>query len=115
MSDLMLYLLMSSADNLCKQFGPDQAWQNVGPDLDPNCLTLWWYSWKNYFKKLILKKSADDKKSMKNFPVGKDLIVGSGNKYYIFQFEQILLSLFISGLGIIWFCSDTIHVKMKDS
>ena len=26
------------ADNLCKQFG-----QNVGPDLDPNCLTPEWY------------------------------------------------------------------------
>ena len=24
---------------------PDQVQQNVGPDLDPNCLTLWWYSW----------------------------------------------------------------------
>ena len=23
----------------------DQARQNVGPDLDPNCLTHWWYSW----------------------------------------------------------------------
>ena len=30
----------SSADNLCKQLDPDQAEQNVGPDLDPNCLTL---------------------------------------------------------------------------
>ena len=32
-----------SADNLCKQFDPDQARQNVGPDLDPNCLTPGWY------------------------------------------------------------------------
>ena len=23
---------------------PEQAWQNIGLDLDPNCLTLWWYS-----------------------------------------------------------------------
>ena len=31
----------SSADNLCKQFGPRSGpTQNVGPDLDPNCLTL---------------------------------------------------------------------------
>ena len=37
---LTLYLLVSSADNLCKQLDPDQARQNVGPDLDPNCLTL---------------------------------------------------------------------------
>ena len=27
-----------SADKHCKQFGPDQARQNVGSDLDPNCL-----------------------------------------------------------------------------
>ena len=29
-------------------FDPDQDRQNVGPDLDPNCLTLWWYSRKNF-------------------------------------------------------------------
>ena len=32
---------------------PDQARQNVGPDLDPNCLTLLWYSWKIFLKELI--------------------------------------------------------------
>ena len=35
---------------------PYQARQNVGPDLDPNCLTHWWCSWKNFSKMLILKK-----------------------------------------------------------
>ena len=33
-----------SADNLCtfaNGLAPDQDRQNVGPDLDPNCLTLW--------------------------------------------------------------------------
>ena len=41
---------------------PDQAQQYLGPNLDPICLTLrWWYSWKNFSKKLILKKTADDK------------------------------------------------------
>ena len=39
----------------------DQAWQNVGPDLNPICLTLWWYSWKNFLKKL-----TDDKKACNN-------------------------------------------------
>ena len=39
---------MSSADNLCKQFGPRS-------DLDPNCLKLWWYSWNNFSKMLNLK------------------------------------------------------------
>ena len=34
--DLTLYRLVSSADYLCKKFGP-----RTGPtDLDPNCLTL---------------------------------------------------------------------------
>ena len=34
---------MSPADNLCKWFGPrrpEQDGQNIGPDLDPNRLTL---------------------------------------------------------------------------
>ena len=35
---LTLYLLVTSADKLCKQFGPRSAF--VGPDLDRNCLTL---------------------------------------------------------------------------
>ena len=25
--------------------------QNVGPDLDLNCLTLWWFSWKIFLEK----------------------------------------------------------------
>ena len=56
MPSLTLCLLVSSADNLCKQFGPRSGRQNVGPDLDQNCLTLWWYSWKNFSEKMILKK-----------------------------------------------------------
>ena len=42
-------LLITFADSLDQ----DQARQNVGPDLDPNCLALWWYSWKIFLKKLI--------------------------------------------------------------
>ena len=52
-------LLITFASSL----DPDQVRQDVGPVLDRNCLTLWWYSWTNYLKKLILKKkSTDDKK-----------------------------------------------------
>ena len=40
-------LLITFANSL----DPDQAQQNVGSDLDPNCLTLWWYSWKMIFWK----------------------------------------------------------------
>ena len=32
--------IVSSADILANSLNPDQARQNVGPDLDPNCLTL---------------------------------------------------------------------------
>ena len=37
---LALYMLVSSVDNPdANSLDPDQARQNVGPDLDPNCLT----------------------------------------------------------------------------
>ena len=50
---LTLCLIVSSADNLCKQFGPR------------------WYSWKTYSKTLILKKKISRRqKSMQNYPVG---------------------------------------------
>ena len=29
---------------------PDQGWKSMGPDLDSNCLTLWYCSWKNFLK-----------------------------------------------------------------
>ena len=45
-------LLITFANSL----DPDQARQSVGPDLDPNCLTLWWYSWKNFFEKDYFEK-----------------------------------------------------------
>ena len=34
---------------------------DAGLDLVLNCLTLWWYSWKNFLKKLIAKRLADDR------------------------------------------------------
>ena len=47
---------------------PDQAQQNVGPDLDQNCLFL-----KQFFFKKLIFKNIRRQKSMKNFPVGKEL------------------------------------------
>ena len=41
---------------LANSLEPDQA-RHFGPDLDPNCLTLWWYSCKNLLKTIILKKN----------------------------------------------------------
>ena len=39
-------LLISFANSL----DPDQARQNDGPGLDPNCLTIWWNSWRKFSK-----------------------------------------------------------------
>ena len=52
---LPLCLLVTSAVNcfLTNSLDPDQARQNVGPDQDPNCLTLmvflkeFWIDWKS--------------------------------------------------------------------
>ena len=50
---------MSSADNICKQFDPNQVRHVVGPDLDPNCMTLMLFL-KEFFEKVgFEKKSAD--------------------------------------------------------
>ena len=48
-------MLVSSADNLRKQFGTHQAQQNIGPDLNPLKVFM-----KEFFLNLILKKTADD-------------------------------------------------------
>ena len=50
----LCYLLISFANTL----DPDQARQNVGPDLDPNCLTLM----------AVLKFFSKKLKSMQNYP-----------------------------------------------
>ena len=42
----MTILLITFANS----FYPDQARQNVWPDLDPKCLTLRWYTWSNFWK-----------------------------------------------------------------
>ena len=60
-------LLITFANSL----DPDQDRQNVGPDLDPNFLTLWQCSGSIFLKKLIWKTSVDNNKSMKNYPTCK--------------------------------------------
>ena len=54
------HLLISCINTL----NPHQTRQIVGPDLDPNCYALWWYSWKSILKVLQM-KYADDKKAWK--------------------------------------------------
>ena len=47
---------MLSANTLCKQFRPWSGQTKYWAGLDLNCLTLRWYSWKNYLKMSSLKK-----------------------------------------------------------
>ena len=65
----MLWVLIRSASQRLIAFAnsldQNQARQNVGPDLDPNCLTFWWYSWQIFLKKFILEKNPDYKKECK--------------------------------------------------
>ena len=70
-------LLITFANSL----DPDQDGQNVHPDLDPNCLTLWQCSWKYFWKSVFWKKSADGNKSMKNFPACTVIICLSNFRY----------------------------------
>ena len=46
-------------------FNQDQGRKNVGPDLDPNCLTLWCFPERFLCKKMILKKISRRQKVWK--------------------------------------------------
>ena len=58
-----IYLEVSSADNLCKQFRPIQVEEYVRPDLDPNCLTPHYIPEGFFLNMLIMKE--DGKKNIK--------------------------------------------------
>ena len=66
MKCLTLYLLVSSADILCKQ-------GLVGPYLDPKCLPLMVFL-KEFFEKVAFEKISRRQK-MQNYPGGKDIII----------------------------------------
>ena len=63
-----LYLLLTSADTISNSLDPDQARQSVGPDPDPNCLTLMVFL-KECFKKVNFEeeKTRRLQKSVQNF------------------------------------------------
>ena len=52
---------------------PDQARQNVGPNLDPNCLTLMVFL-KIFLEKVDFEIISRRQIGMKNFPGGKELM-----------------------------------------
>ena len=66
---------MLSADNL--NFDPDQARQNVGPDLDPNCLTLFL---KEIFKKVDFEKNQQTTKKPAKLPSVNGLVTDGNTK-----------------------------------
>ena len=68
-----------SADNLANSLDPDQARRFVGPDLDPNCLTLWWYSGNTFWKKVNFEEK--DPQTTKN--ITKILTVGKEFKCWL--------------------------------
>ena len=75
---------MLSADDLCRQFGPRSGRPSVKPDLDPNCLSLWWYSWENFSKKLILKKKTADVTKAWKITQDAELIVSRMKRVNLF-------------------------------
>ena len=67
--------LLASGDFCCllitfeNSLDPDKARHFVGPDLDPTCLTIWWYSWKIFFLKIwIFKKNPQITKKHAKLP-----------------------------------------------
>ena len=68
----MLVTTFSSADYICKQFGPRSGLTKVVPHLDPNCLTLMVFLKDFFWKCLLQKKSANDK-NIPNYLACKEL------------------------------------------
>ena len=74
MDELTLYLLLSSVDNLCKQFGSSSGSlkcpsSSRSRQFDTLILFL-----KEFFEKVDFeKKSAEDREKKQNYPVGKEL------------------------------------------
>ena len=83
---LTLYLLASSADNLCKQFGPRSGPTKCRPDLDHRCLTLLWFLKEIFDSKKI---SRRQKISMQTYPACKEFT-------YSAKYANIDLCIFFS-------------------
>ena len=81
-------LLITFANSL----DPDQAWQNLGCNLNPNCLTLWWYSWKSWLKKI-----HRGQKSMPNYPECKELMMLMWYFFLIFFVTEFLYKSMLVG------------------
>ena len=74
--DSYFYLQVSlrSADTFTNSFGPDQARQNVGPDLNNNCLTVIIFL-DDFFENVNFENKTEKTTiSMHNYPARKELI-----------------------------------------
>ena len=54
-----LFLTLHTSLEACKQFVPRSGPTNCGP----NCLTLWWYSQKEFFEKVNFQKTQQTTKT----------------------------------------------------
>ena len=111
---------------MCSTFGPYIAWNglegekinppkaasidimiivanSLDPDtdltLDPNCLKLWWYSWKVFFSKVDFEKNANNQKACKIIQLAKELI-GYATMYTANEAELSNLAVQFSNLKI---------------
>ena len=65
---------------IANSLDPDQDPRNVGPDLGPNLFDTLIMLLKEFFEKIDFeKKTADDNKSMKNYPACKELMIQCHN------------------------------------
>ena len=91
---LTLCLLVTSADNLLKQFGPRWGQQNVGPDL----IQTDWYSdgiSKRHFEGTnIWKKIRGRQISMKNYPASEEVMMWSVQGWGIPDLYTLFRALF---------------------
>ena len=95
--------LSTRVDNLKQTFWTQtiRPNKNIGPDLELDCLTLWWFSWK-LFEKADFEKQT---RHLTNKRVGKEFctLVGGGGYSdisYIFKLEP---SAFFLGVRILNF------------
>ena len=68
MKKFILKSQQTTSITFANSLDPDQGRQNVGPDLDPNSSDALIVFLKEFFEKVYFEKSADDNKSMKNYP-----------------------------------------------
>ena len=92
---------------------PDQAWQNVRSDLDPNCLTFWWYSRKIFFEKVNFLKNPQTTEKHAKLPsmqrinelwrpgLAPDKALFSSEKFWYFSYFSMKIHVMVT----LWKCT----------